>query len=351
MINERQKQEYYEALVNKDAEYENIFFVAVKTTGIFCRPTCPARKPKFENCEFYKTTTEALENFYRPCQRCKPLSYPNQISDLVRTLSNAIESNPAKRWKNSDLNELSVDASTVRRQFKKHFGMTFVEYARNKRMGIAMKQIQEGAFVIDAQLDSGYESSSGFRNAFSKIIGGAPTKFNEHLNILKAAWLDTPLGAMLAVSDEKLLYLLEFVDRRGLEREIEKLRVKTKSAIIPGNTKPILSIEHELKLYFNGALKKFDTPICLIGSEFQKIAWQALINVPYGKTRSYLEQAKAIGKHTAYRAVANANGANQLAIIIPCHRIINSNGGLGGYGGKIYRKRWLIDHERQFMAN
>ncbi|BBJ31879.1 6-O-methylguanine DNA methyltransferase [Rickettsia asiatica] len=280
------------------------------------------------------------------------LSHPCEVSDLVRTLVNAIELNPAKRWKDSDFDELSVDASTARRQFKKRFGMTFVEYARARRMGIAMKQIRMGESVINTQIDMDYESSSGVRDAFSKIMGGTPpTKFNRHLNILKAAWLDTPLDAMIVISDEKLLYLLEFVDRKGLEREIEMLRIKMESAIIPGSTEPILMIEEELKLYFKGTLQKFNTPIHLLGSPFQKMAWQELINIPYGETRSYLNQVKALGKPTSYRAVANANGMNQLAIIVPCHRIINSNGELGGYGGGLHRNKWLIDHERKFTTN
>ncbi|AXU06696.1 methylated-DNA--[protein]-cysteine S-methyltransferase [Rickettsia japonica] len=168
---------------------------------------------------------------------------------------------------------------------------------------------------------------------------------------LKAAWLDTPLGSMLAISDEKLLYLLEFVDRRGLEREIERLRIKTESAIIPGSTEPILMIEEDLQLYFNGTLQKFNTPIWFLGSPFQKMVWQELINIPYGETRSYLNQAKALGKPNSYRAVANANGMNQLAIIVPCHRIINSNGKLGGYSRGLHRKKWLIEHERKFTTN
>ncbi|BAW82974.1 predicted methylated DNA-protein cysteine methyltransferase [Rickettsia japonica] len=156
---------------------------------------------------------------------------------------------------------------------------------------------------------------------------------------------------MLAISDEKLLYLLEFVDRRGLEREIERLRIKTESAIIPGSTEPILMIEEDLQLYFNGTLQKFNTPIWFLGSPFQKMVWQELINIPYGETRSYLNQAKALGKPNSYRAVANANGMNQLAIIVPCHRIINSNGKLGGYSRGLHRKKWLIEHERKFTTN
>jgi len=212
-------------------------------------------------------------------------------------------------------------------------------------MELAMKDIRRGKSVIDAQLDSGYESSSGFRDAFSKIMGAAPANFHKQHAVLKSAWIDTPLGAMLVIADDEALRLLEFVERRGLEREVERLRKKY--AIIPGRTDPITSIEEELKSYFEGNLQEFKTPIHLLGGPFQKLVWQELMRIPYGETRSYGEQSKAIGKETAYRAVANANGANQLAIIIPCHRIIRSGGDLGGYGGGVQRKKWLIEHEKR----
>ena len=279
--------------------------------------------------------------------RCRPLSHPNQVSDLVRTLVDAIESDPSRRWTDHDFEKLSVDASTARRQFKKRFGMRFVAYARARRMGMAFKQIREGGTVIDTQLNTGYASSSGFRDAFSKTMGTAPTKFDTHHLILKASWIDTKLGPMIAISDEHSLYLLEFVDRRGLEREVEKLKTKTKAVIVPGMTDPIKSIETELHAYFAGRPTVFKTPLHLLGSPFQKLVWEELMRIPYGVTRSYLEQAARIGKHKAYRAVANANGANQLAIVIPCHRVINNNGELGGYGGGITRKQWMIDHEKQ----
>lgn len=346
MITAENRKEYYRALIDKKREYEGVFFVGVKTTGVFCRPTCPARKPKFEHCEFFETAQQALLASFRPCKRCRPLSHPNQVSKLIQTLVEAVEENPEKRWKDKDFQALSVDASTARRQFKKRFGMTFVEYARARRMGLAMKQIRSGKAVIDAQLSTGYESSSGFRDAFSRIMGAAPTKLGQ-VNILKASWLDTPLGPMIAIADEKDLYLLEFVDRRGLEREVERLRKKIKSAIIPGHTLPINSIEKELQHYFEGTLAEFKTPLFFLGSPFQKRVWQELKKIPSGNTRSYLEIAVAIGKPKAYRAVAQANGANQFAIIIPCHRVINSNGELGGYGGGLSRKKWLLNHEKK----
>lgn len=345
MISIENKRKYYQALIKKEAQYEGIFYVGVKTTGIFCRPTCSARKPKFDNCEFYETAQDALLASYRPCKRCNPLSHPGHVSKTVQRLVEAVEANPSKRWKESDFEKLSMDASTARRQFKKRFGMTFIEYARARRMGLAMKKIREGETVIDTQLSTGYESSSGFRDAFSRIMGAAPTKL-DHYQILRTAWLDTRLGPMLAISDEKTLYLLEFIERRGLEREIERLRHKMKAAIIPGRTAPIDSIEKELNQYFAGDLTTFNTPIIMLGSPFQQHVWEELKKIPFGETRSYLELAKAIHKPSAFRAVANANGANQLALIIPCHRVINTDGGLGGYGGGIARKQWLIEHEK-----
>jgi len=340
---------YYQALLEKNPQYEGIFYVGVKTTGIFCRPTCPARKPKFENCEFYATAKEALLASFRPCQRCRPLSHPNQVSPVVQMLVEAVEHNPEKRWKDEDFRQLSIDASTARRQFKKRFGMTFVEYARARRMGLAMKDIRKGSSVIEAQLSMGYESSSGFRDAFSQIMGAAPTKL--HHAILKTAWIDTPLGPMICIADDDGLHLLEFVDRRGLEREIERLRKKLKAAIIPGETKITINITKELTDYFNGEKLLFTTPVHLIGTPFQKLVWDALIRIPIGKTCSYLDIAKTLNRPTSFRAVAQANGANQLALIIPCHRVINTDGALGGYGGGLNRKQWLLNHEKEIKNN
>jgi AraC family transcriptional regulator of adaptative response/methylated-DNA-[protein]-cysteine methyltransferase len=224
--------------------------------------------------------------------------------------------------------------------------MTFVAYARARRMGLAMREIRKGRSIIQAQLSAGYESSSGFRDAFSKIMGRAPKKSQQHL--LQAAWLDSPLGPMLAVADEAHLYLLEFVERRGLEREIERLRLRLNTAIVPGMTEPLRLITSELRSYFQGELQTFTTPLFLLGSPFQKRVWNELLHIPYGTTKSYAAQAVAMGEPKATRAVANANGANQLAIVIPCHRIISSNGALGGYGGGVARKMWLLEHEAKY---
>jgi AraC family transcriptional regulator of adaptative response/methylated-DNA-[protein]-cysteine methyltransferase len=175
------------------------------------------------------------------------------------------------------------------------------------------------------------------------------TTQNDHSSttIFRTSSINTPLGSMIAIADEHALYLLEFADHTKLERKIERLRKRTNATIITGITAPIISITDELNAYFDGTLKEFKTPLFLFGTNFQKKVWYALTRVPYGATKSYADQAKNIAQPTASRAVANANGANQMPIIIPCHRIINSNGNLGGYGGGIARKQWLLNHEKE----
>jgi AraC family transcriptional regulator of adaptative response/methylated-DNA-[protein]-cysteine methyltransferase len=335
-------------LLDRNAEYEELFFVGVRTTGVFCRPTCPARSPKRENCEFFADAEQALLASYRPCKRCRPLSLPDEASDVVRRLVDSVEREPEKRWRDADFDALDIHASTARRQFRKRFGMTFVAYARARRLGAALKTIRAGERVIDAQVGAGYESGSGFRDAFARIMGAPPA--DRSARALSATWLDTPLGAMVAVADENGLYLLEFVDRRGLEREIERLRARTKAGIVPGRTAPIERIETELAAYFDGRLARFETPLVRIGSPFQNAVWDALLAIPPGETRSYSALARAVGRPQAVRAAAAANGANPLAIVVPCHRAISADGALGGYGGGLARKQWLLDHEKRMAT-
>jgi AraC family transcriptional regulator of adaptative response/methylated-DNA-[protein]-cysteine methyltransferase len=155
-------------------------------------------------------------------------------------------------------------------------------------------------------------------------------------------YIDTPIGKMAAVADEHAVLSLAFADCQQIQP------VPTN---ISQGTKAILDLlESELLSYFAGNLRKFKTPIRLLGTRFQQLAWNSLIGIPYGETKSYKEQAKVIERSSAYRAVANANGKNNLAIIVPCHRIINSSGALGGYNGEIWRKKWLLEHERSFLC-
>jgi len=338
----------YRALAERNSDYDGLFYVGVRTTGVFCRPTCPARKPKRENCEFFRDAQQALRASYRPCRRCRPLANPDETSALVRRLVEAVEREPDRRWRDADLAALGVHPSTARRQFKKRFAMTFVEFARARRLGAASESLRAGERVIMAQLDAGFESGSGFRTAFAKVMGAPPA--SRAARALSAAWLDTPLGAMTAIADEAALYLLEFADRRDLPRQIERLRARAKAGIVPGRTPPIARIEAELAAYFAGRLPRFETPLARFGSPFQIAVWDALLAIPPGQTRSYSQIARALGRPQAVRAVARANGANPFAIVVPCHRVVGADGSLTGYGGGLQRKRWLLDHERRLTA-
>jgi len=162
---------------------------------------------------------------------------------------------------------------------------------------------------------------------------------------LKSTLLATKLGSMLCIADDEKLYLLEFVDREGLEAKQARLSKQLKATITPGETTISKQTKKEIDAYFDGDLKQFTVPLQLIGSDFQKQVWHALSKIPLGETRAYAEIATALKRPKAYRAVAKANSTNPIAIIIPCHRVINSNGELGGYAGGIDRKQWLLQHE------
>lgn len=173
----------------------------------------------------------------------------------------------------------------------------------------------------------------------------------EHAGVLKASQIETTLGSMIAIANDDALYLLEFLDRRSLESEIEYLKQKTKASIIPSETQPIHSIRNELCQYFNGKLSEFKTPLCFAGSAFQRRVWQTLKKIPFGTTQSYADIAKTIGQPSAFRAVARANSTNQIAIVIPCHRVIHANGKIGGYSSGVSRKQWLIRLEKESLKS
>lgn len=335
----------YRAFVRRDPSYEGIFWLGVRTTGIFCRPTCRARQPKRENVEFFPTPSQALHAGYRPCLKCRPLDHGNAPPPLVARLLAEVEKAPTRRFRDSELAALDIDPSTARRQFKRYCGMTFQGYHRARRMGLALQDIRKGKTVLDSQLDQGFESGSGFREAFSKLVGAAPSRAG-HLHVLHARWLDTPLGPMLAIADDRGLHLLDFVDRRGLERALALLQKREKARVLPGAHAHLDAIAAELREYFAGTRTTFATPVVLTGSDFQQRVWNELLRIPSGSTRSYAELAARIDAPKAVRAVGRANGDNRLSIIVPCHRVIGTDGALTGYGGGLARKQKLLDLER-----
>ncbi|GHD98709.1 hypothetical protein GCM10008024_03310 [Allgaiera indica] len=266
---------------------------------------------------------------------------------LVDALLAALDAAPEVRWTEARVTAAGFDLSTVRRVFRRHFGVTFLDLARQRRLGAGLKTLAAGGKVIEAQLEAGFESPSAFRAAFARLLGVAPGALARDA-LLRADWLETPLGPMIAVTDARTLHLLEFVGRKALPTELRRLHAAVRGSLGVGTLPPHDLIAQELAAYFEGRSADFAVPLSLHGTPFTRRVWQALRAIPAGETRSYTQVAQTIGRPDAVRAVARANGANQIALIVPCHRVIGADGALTGYGGGLWRKQRLIELERQF---
>lgn len=337
------------AFRERDASFDWLFFAAVTTTGIFCRPSCPARKPLPGNVVFYATAAEALFAGYRPCQRCKPLASaadPEWVADLVAR----VEAEPERRIRDADLRAEGLDPASARRRFQARYGLSFQAYQRARRLAAAFEAIKSGGSLDDAVFDHGYESHSGFREAFARLFGAAPGRVANAAHgagddFIRIAWIDSPLGPLVAAAVDKGICLLEFSDRRMLEAQAEVLRSRLALPAAPASHPHLEVLKIQLGEYFAGERRVFDLPLHEPGTPFQERVWAALREIPCGETRSYGELARALGDPAAVRAVAQANGRNRIAILVPCHRVIGADGGLGGYGGGVWRKRRLLEIE------
>ncbi|MFZ1083269.1 MAG: methylated-DNA--[protein]-cysteine S-methyltransferase [Candidatus Kryptoniota bacterium] len=336
----------YKAFLKRDSSFEGTFIVAVKTTGIFCRPTCRVRRPKRENIEFYPTAKDALLNGYRPCKICKPLEPLGATPDYIQKPISQVVANPSAKITDYDLVKMKFEPNKVRRWFKINHGISFQGYQRMLKINGALHQIKNGDKVTDTAFENGYDSLSGFTDAFKKIVGANP-RDAKSVNVINIMRLTTPLGPMIAGATNEGICLLEFTDRRMLPLELNELKRLLKANLVYGHNKHFSFLEKQLSEYFEGKLTRFDLPLITPGTEFQKSVWRQLTTIPFGKTRSYEEQAIAINNLKAIRAVARANGFNRISIVIPCHRVIGKDGSLTGYGGGIWRKKWLLDFEKK----
>jgi AraC family transcriptional regulator of adaptative response/methylated-DNA-[protein]-cysteine methyltransferase len=339
------KEDMDRAFFDRDTTFDGLFYAAVMTTGIFCRPSCPARKPKPDNVLYYATPAEALFAGYRPCLRCHPLK-AHDDPPWVEALTARIEADPKERIRDAELRDLGLDPATVRRRFQSRFGLSFQAYQRARRLAAAFEAIKQGTKLDDAVFDHGYESHSGFREAFARMFGEAPASAAKSgSEYIRIAWIESALGPLVAGTTDKGICLLEFSDRRMLEAQAKTLRSRFGLPFAPGRHPYLERLEAELAEYFAGKRREFDLPLDEPGTEFQERVWAALREIPFGQTRSYAELAVAVGDSNATRAVARANGMNRIAILVPCHRVIGADGGLGGYGGGLWRKERLLEIE------
>ncbi len=335
----------HKAVVERDTGFEGVFFIGVKTTGIFCRPDCRARMPKPQNIEFFPSAKEAVMEGYRACKICHPLELSGAVPQWLQPLLTLIEDNCDIALKDADLRSRNMDPVRVRRWFKKHHDMTFQAYLRARRVSQAFGQIKHHRTVTLAAFESGYNSLSGFASAFQEVTGFSPSRSSTGRKIVSLARILTPLGPMFAGASDEGVCLLEFNDRRMLDQQIKVLSARLEAEFVPGAHQHITVLERQLNEYFAGQRTQFTVPLFVPGTPFQKQVWQGLQQIPYGETRSYQAQAIHIGNPKAVRAVARVNGENRIGILIPCHRVIGKNGKLVGYGGGLWRKQYLLNLE------
>jgi AraC family transcriptional regulator of adaptative response/methylated-DNA-[protein]-cysteine methyltransferase len=332
------------AFSGRDASYEGIFVTGVRTTGIFCRPTCAAKKPRPEHVEFFPSCREALFAGYRPCKRCRPLEPAGSPPAWLRGVLAEVEADPGRRWVDGDLRALGLEPDRVRRWFKEVHGMTFHAYTRARRLGLALSRIQDGDKVIEAAFDHGFESLSGFNEAFRRLTGVAPTGAASGPRIVLRRLLG-PLGPMIAAATDEALCLLEFADRRMLPLQLRRMKERLGGTVVPGESDLLADVERELGEYFAGERREFSVPMAAPGTSWQERVWERLLAIPYGETVTYGGLAAELGRPTASRAVARAVGDNRIALLVPCHRVVGSGGALTGYGGGLWRKRRLLEIE------
>lgn len=293
----------------------------------------------------FERSRDALSAGYRPCSGCRPLATGHADPDWLGRLMTKVEADPARRWHDHDLRIMKLDPAAVRRWFMANHGLTFHGYTRLRRLGQALGQIQHGEAVSQAVVASGYESETDFREAFAQVFGSPPSAIDRESSI----WINrvaTPLGSMVMGVSDRGLCLLEFAERRMLDTQLKRLRQHMGRVFLPGDHPLMQEVKHQLDAYFDGSLQEFTLPVQAPGTGFQESVWTQLRSIPYGEMRSYADIANALGQPGAVRAVGRANGDNRIAIVIPCHRVVGSDGELTGYGGGLWRKEYLLALEQ-----
>ncbi len=319
--------------------------VANINTGIFCTENCGSATREAGNPRAFESARDALAAGFRPCRKCSPLKTGVADPAWLLPLMSEVDADPARRWHDHDLDVMGLDPSAVRRWFIANHGLTFHAYTRLRRLGLALQQIQHGTPITEAVVAQGFDSESGFREAFSQVFGNPPSAVDRESSI----WINrvaTPLGSMIMGVHDSGLCLLEFAERRMLETQLTRLRQRMGRVFLPGDHPLMQQVKKQLDAYFEGSLRVFSIPLQAPGTAFQEAVWDALRQIPYGAMRSYADVAAAIDHPDAVRAVGRANGDNRIAIIIPCHRVVASDGELTGYGGGLWRKEFLLAMEQ-----
>ena len=334
----------YSIVGTRDTKYDGIFFTAVKTTGIFCHPSCRARIPKAENVTFYDTIEEALQNGFRPCKVCKPIEKIGETPIYIKKIIAELQNEPHKKISDEQLKLKGIEPHTIRRWFKKNYNITFHSFQRMLRINYAFTNIKNGNSITHSAFKSGYESLSGFNESYRSLFGESASK-SKNRTVINVLRFSSPIGSLIAFATETGLCFLGFIGQKNIEKHFDEIQKEFNAIVLPGKNIHLMKVRKEVNEYFEGERKTFSVLLDIVGTDFRKKVWNELLNIPYGKTVSYKDQAIAMDNIKALRAVASANGMNKISLIIPCHRVISSNGNLTGYAGGLHKKKWLINFE------
>jgi AraC family transcriptional regulator of adaptative response/methylated-DNA-[protein]-cysteine methyltransferase len=346
--------EMWEAVKDCDASCDGKFFYGVKTTGIFCRPSCKSKLPKKDNVVFFRTREEAEKAGFRPCKRCRPdlLEYDPAL-ELSKRTKELLDQHFSDRLKlGRDMKEMGVSRKYVTQVFKQRFDITPSEYLIRVRIAAARQLLQDGYDIMDAAGMAGYENLSEFYDHFRRQTGMTPARYRQIFadNISRGV-LDTPIGSLRIIASQDAVLCVEQTGRDGRDAGARANQIPA-DRILSGDASGELvkDCETQLKEYFAGKRRTFDLPLSPEGTDFQKNVWEHLRDIPYGETRTYGELAEMAGNKKASRAVGMANHCNPILILVPCHRVIGANGSLTGYAAGIEAKKFLLTLEKRYMA-
>ncbi len=350
----------YAAMQRRDRAFDGRFFTCVKTTGIYCRPVCPARPPLLKNCRFAATAAEARALGFRACKRCRPESEPGSpawngtVTSVRRALTlidgGALDAADAPAAVEALGDKLGVGERQVRRLFARHLGVSPVAVAQAKRLAAAVALIDETTTpMAEVAAAAGFGSVRRFNEVFAAVHGQTPASRRKRnrgapkmqLTLTRYA---APAFELLIVTDaDGALRALDFSD---FEERMHRLLARHYGSFTLVDGPAPAAVTVALDAYFAGDITALDAlPVATGGTEFQKSVWAALRRIPAGETLGYGALAAMLGKPGAARAVGLANGLNPIGIVVPCHRVIGANGSMTGYAGGIERKRWLLAHE------